>query len=734
MGLTVLQRADRTPVMAQSRLPMRAAGLRAVATEPSLYQTPGHEMVPRWDADEAFRWGLYSNTWVYACNRANAEDLAATPFRAGGDPDDEGDWDPDVPLARLLGPPPGSPNPHTAPNQLWEWLVGQYRIAGRFAVEIEYDRRGDVIGLWPIPAQRIRPIPTSQGSQWFAGFMVDTGRGKKRLSNEQVWYHWKPSADDWREPESVLQASRLDVSVAVMQDRYDYAFIKNDARPAAVVVHEQFVDSEDKQAWRMEFEDRFSGPDNAGKVMFAEASPEGADVTAAIAIHQLGMSSRDAEFLKRYDQKIRAICVAFGTPMSRLGDSSQRTFSNADRETTNYWQTTMANIARDLEDAVNIKLAPIVGDEVGWFDFSDNEYMRKKGPLDDADPAKTVDKIVTVNEWREHLGLPRLDDPRADQLGTLIVTPATSTPALDPADDDPEPGPDPDEDEVDDELIDGQRIAEAQQRAVDRVDRITSTVEHQFERAFVRLFERMQAGIMSRLRGKRGRQAFREGIPSVDGVFDRDYWEAETLAVAGDSLSDVAAAAYSSFASRFPGISFDVTNTQVRAFIAGRANQLAGNVTQSTYSTMQQVMARGVENGLSIDDIADELDKLFTETWPARARTIARTEVIGAYNGANYQFAQLAGGRIVAGGEWLAAFGENPREHHSAAHGQIREVGVPFEVGDALLAYPGDGPASEVINCRCVYNELTPEEFFGRQGYSAKSVIDEIDAVLSGRL
>ena len=58
--------------------------------------------------------------------------IASLPVRAGKDPNKPQDFDLEAPLARLLGPPPYSPNPNTTPSQLWAHSIASYLITDRF--------------------------------------------------------------------------------------------------------------------------------------------------------------------------------------------------------------------------------------------------------------------------------------------------------------------------------------------------------------------------------------------------------------------------------------------------------------------------------------------------------------------------------------------------------------------------------------------------------------------------
>lgn len=83
-------------------------------------------------------------------------------------------------------------------------------------------------------------------------------------------------------------------------------------------------------------------------------------------------------------------------------------------------------------------------------------------------------------------------------------------------------------------------------------------------------------------------------------------------------------------------------------------------------------------------------------------RTIARTEghrIQQASTRDAQRFAKSKGVDVVK--QWDATLDGKTRDSHRAVDGEIRELDEKFSNG---LEYPGDpnGPAAEVINCRCV--------------------------------
>lgn len=100
------------------------------------------------------------------------------------------------------------------------------------------------------------------------------------------------------------------------------------------------------------------------------------------------------------------------------------------------------------------------------------------------------------------------------------------------------------------------------------------------------------------------------------------------------------------------------------------------------------------------------LDITGTENWPARARTVAVTEVHRAHNMGAQAAAlrietQEPGPRFLK--RWDSKEDSAVRPAHRLADGQVQFVTQPFVVAGEALVVPGDPAGSpwNVINCRC---------------------------------
>jgi HK97 family phage portal protein len=98
---------------------------------------------------------------------------------------------------------------------------------------------------------------------------------------------------------------------------------------------------------------------------------------------------------------------------------------------------------------------------------------------------------------------------------------------------------------------------------------------------------------------------------------------------------------------------FAVENPDAVQFMQGEANRLASSVTRTYSQAVADTVAKGIADGLSIPQIADDLQATMPELNDYRATMIARTETARAYTNGNVAAWEKSGD--VAGKEWLLA-------------------------------------------------------------------------------
>jgi SPP1 gp7 family putative phage head morphogenesis protein len=134
------------------------------------------------------------------------------------------------------------------------------------------------------------------------------------------------------------------------------------------------------------------------------------------------------------------------------------------------------------------------------------------------------------------------------------------------------------------------------------------------------------------------------------------------------------------------------------------------NVSKTTTDRVMKIVQQGIEDGLSVDDVAKLIVEDSIKIGASRAQTIARTETLTAVSLGQASMMELAA-KAIPGlkKSWISSQDEDVRESHKAVNGEIRDSDEKFSNG---LMYPRDPDAEpgESINCRCVLVTLAPED------------------------
>lgn len=135
------------------------------------------------------------------------------------------------------------------------------------------------------------------------------------------------------------------------------------------------------------------------------------------------------------------------------------------------------------------------------------------------------------------------------------------------------------------------------------------------------------------------------------------------------------------------------------AWLALHGRGRAGGIADTSRAVIFGLIAAGVEAGETEGQIAARIRAATRTEAPARALTIARTEVHAATNYGS--FVAASDSQVVKEKIWIATPDGRARDTHAAASGQKRKLDEPFMVGGESVMYPGSGSPANTVNCRC---------------------------------
>lgn len=298
---------------------------------------------PRWTprdyghlADEGFG----RNPVAYRCIRMVAEAAASTPLVVFAD----GARDDDHPLARLLA----RPNPEQSGVDWLETLYAGLQTAGNAYAEATGDALPEE--LWALRPDRVKVVPGPAGWPAAWEYAVD-GRSVRINRAADGWapvLHLKlhhPTDDHYGFSPLEAAASAIDVHNA--SGAWNKALLDNAARPSGALVFGgkdgHRLTTEQFEMLRMQMEEGFAGPQNAGRPLLLEGGLEW---------RAMSWTPAEMDFIAGKHAAAREIALAFGTPPQLLGIPGDATYANYREANVAFWRETVIPLTRRMAAAL----------------------------------------------------------------------------------------------------------------------------------------------------------------------------------------------------------------------------------------------------------------------------------------------------------------------------------------------------------------------------------------------
>jgi HK97 family phage portal protein len=213
---------------------------------------------------------------IYACVHVISETVGQLPLKLyKKTADGKGKQpDPDHPLYPVLH---DLANPELTAYQFREMMTRHLAIWGRAYAYIERDRRGDVLGLWPLHPARMFVERDALNRKLFKYYM---GRGDYRTfvhnPDKPEIFHLHVNCDDGLDGRSPLTISRESIGITLAAEQYVAAWFGNGAIPGILLTHPGRLKETAKDNLRKQWLDKFMGAKKANKLAILE---EGIAVT-----------------------------------------------------------------------------------------------------------------------------------------------------------------------------------------------------------------------------------------------------------------------------------------------------------------------------------------------------------------------------------------------------------------------------------------------------------------------
>jgi HK97 family phage portal protein len=207
----------------------------------------------------------------------------------------------------------------------------------------------------------------------------------------------------------------------------------NGAKPSIAVNIPQRLTQDQRNELKNDLRNGYQGKSNAGNGMILD---DGKTAT------MLGMTAVEMDYQKGLVNAAKEIAIAYGIPPEMMGDSANKTYSNAQEASRQIVVNTIKPLLNLVYSAIwqFFKDKPIA-QGIGEYTYDVEQLSDFMGVQTDLYTALQSASFLTANDKRKKLGYDPVDDPLADELMlTMADVPMSeySADSLDPGRTDPE--------------------------------------------------------------------------------------------------------------------------------------------------------------------------------------------------------------------------------------------------------------------------------------------------------
>ncbi|MFJ2745330.1 phage portal protein [Streptomyces sp. NPDC087440] len=383
-----------TPVETKSFNPGNGFASMTYAGVTNVWGTEGR--ADGWDMDRVIVDGYERSIWTFKAVESISKHASELPVQIGRGGDErrfEETLD-DHPLLRLLNT---RANPMETGDIFKKRLSAQLLLSKKGVfVEKTYSRGGTLTRVDLLPPDRVEIVPDPYGD-YIRHFQFTSRAGVVReLPPERVVWLRDPHPTDPFSGVTPLEAAGLSVDLDVKARTYNISFIDNDGRPGGVLgIDVDGVDSREIDRIQQRLA---TGAHHAGEIAIVGTGPGG--------LNYLDTSIRPREMAYETLSATSKgeILAAFGVPESVIGNASERTYANADREEWTFWDHTALPHLNLIASGFDSEL------DDGWTVRFDTQRVQalefpRRQEREEA-RAEFNAGLISIDEYREIAGRP----------------------------------------------------------------------------------------------------------------------------------------------------------------------------------------------------------------------------------------------------------------------------------------------------------------------------------------
>ncbi|AQQ67480.1 phage portal protein [Microbulbifer agarilyticus] len=337
---------------------------------------------------------------VWSCVRLLTETLASMPLHLYDVSGDERVEDSRHTLSRLLK---RRPNARMSKVVWFETMQLNLVLHGNCYAVIDRNSRGDVISLWPLPAQQVDVETLADGSvvyHYYQGSDVSVF-AEENILHVRLFGNGIVGL-------SPLEYGRNSIALATASEEFSTKFFKNGGKPGGTLTIDKILKPDQREQVRKNFAALTEGSENAHKLMVLEAGMK---------YDQVQLNPNDMQMLETRRFQLKDISRFFGVPSILINDQEGTTTwgTGVEQIMLGFYQLTMRPYLTRWEEALREQLFRGVERNRYSLEFAFEGLLRADSKGRAEYQSQMVNNgLMTRNEARKKENLPPL--PGGDVL------------------------------------------------------------------------------------------------------------------------------------------------------------------------------------------------------------------------------------------------------------------------------------------------------------------------------
>lgn len=284
---------------------------------------------------------------VFAAIKIMAESVAKLPIKVFSEDEHGIEKSTKHYLNRLLKL---RPNPYMSTTSFFSALETQLNLYGNSYANIEFDKKGRIIGLWPIDSSKVTIYIDNVGllsSKTKVWYVINVNGERIKVQSHELLHFKHGVTLDGIVGIPPLEYLRNTIENAAQSEKFINNFYKQGLQVKGIVQYVGDLNEKAKRQFRDEFESMSSGLKNSHRIALM---PVGYQFVP------MSLNMHDAQFLENSELTIRQIANAIGVKMHQLNDLSRSTHSNIEQQNRDFYDSSLMARLTMYEQEMTYKL------------------------------------------------------------------------------------------------------------------------------------------------------------------------------------------------------------------------------------------------------------------------------------------------------------------------------------------------------------------------------------------